>query len=172
MYKRQIPRIEYGGLLTVWGKQMAGESLTESEKETAEISGRLLEQFKDHHRIVIALPVHNFNIPSRLKDYMDNILIAREVFKYTKEGSVGLMTDDYKVLALIASGSVYTNNDRYTPLDFANYYLKEVFTEIMGFNSYDIVRAQGTARSSADENVILQEVEKEIEKILPVFYGK
>ncbi|RNM43564.1 FMN-dependent NADH-azoreductase, partial [Staphylococcus aureus] len=33
--------------------------------------------------------LHNFNITSRLKDYIDNIMIARETFKYIEEGSVG-----------------------------------------------------------------------------------
>lgn len=51
-------------------------------------------------------------------------MIARETFKYTEDGSVGLMTDDYKALLLQASGGVYTNDDRYTPLEFSYYYLK------------------------------------------------
>ncbi|VED63897.1 NAD(P)H-dependent oxidoreductase [Staphylococcus delphini] len=34
-------------------------------------------------------PLHNFNVTSRLKDYIDNILIARQTFKYTSDGSVG-----------------------------------------------------------------------------------
>jgi FMN-dependent NADH-azoreductase len=90
-----------------------------------------LTQFKDYHRIVISTPLHNFNITSRLKDYIDNILIARETFKYTESGSVGLMIDDYRLLLLQASGGVYTNKDRYTTLDFAPNYLKEMFTNIM-----------------------------------------
>ena len=96
----------------------------------------LLNQFKANHRIVILTPLHNFNITSRLKDYIDNIMIARETFKYTEDGSVGLMTDDYKALLLQASGGVYTNDDRYTPLEFSYYYLKEMFKEIMGFDEF------------------------------------
>lgn len=52
---------------------------------------------------------------------------------------------------LQASGGIYTNNDRYTALDFAPNYLKEVFTNIMGFSQFDLVRAQGTNVLSADE---------------------
>ncbi|KLD61324.1 FMN-dependent NADH-azoreductase, partial [Lactiplantibacillus plantarum] len=43
---------------------------------------------------MIAMPLHNFNVPARLKDYIDNILVARETFRYTENGSVGLMTDN------------------------------------------------------------------------------
>ncbi|WP_310590940.1 NAD(P)H-dependent oxidoreductase [Streptococcus gallolyticus] len=51
-------------------------------------------------------PLHNFNLTSRMKDYIDNILIARATFEYTENGSVGLMTDDCQVLWLLASGSM------------------------------------------------------------------
>ena len=115
------------------------------------MSAFLLNQFKANHRIVILTPLHNFNITSRLKDYIDNIMIARETFKYTEDGSVGLMTDDYKALLLQASGGVYTNDDRYTPLEFSYYYLKEMFKEIMGFDEFYIARAQGTSVLPEDE---------------------
>lgn len=151
LYEMDIPRIEADGLLAIWDKQRVGEMLSSVETVIAQQSAALLAQFKEHHRIVISTPLHNFNITSRLKDYMDNILIARETFKYTESGSVGLMTDDYRLLLLQASGGIYTNNDRYTALDFAPNYLKEVFTNIMGFSQFDLVRAQGTNVLSADE---------------------
>jgi FMN-dependent NADH-azoreductase len=151
LYEMNIPRIEADGLLAIWDKQRVGEMLSPVETVIAQQSAALLAQFKEHHRIVISTPLHNFNITSRLKDYMDNILIARETFKYTESGSVGLMTDDYRLLLLQASGGIYTNNDRYTALDFAPNYLKEVFTNIMGFSQFDLVRAQGTNVLSADE---------------------
>ncbi|EOL47193.1 hypothetical protein RV11_GL001775 [Enterococcus phoeniculicola] len=168
LYDTMIPRIEENQLLRVWEKQQKHELLTSSEEVIAKTSSDLLAQFKEHHRIVIVSPLHNFNVSSRLKDYIDNILIARETFKYTDTGSVGLMTDDYRLLYLQASGSVYTNNDRYTPLEFSHYFLKEMFTEIMGFEKFYIVRAQGTALYSADE--VLKFLPEEMEATVNQFY--
>lgn len=122
----------------------------------------LLKEFKEHKRVVIVLPIHNFNVSSKLKDYMDNILIARETFKYTSDGSVGLMNDNRKVLLLQSSGAIYTNNDRYTPLEFSHYYIKEMFCNIMGFNEFDIIRVQGTAVSATNKDEIVQNAFKEI----------
>ena len=113
--------------------------------------------------------MHNFNITSKMKDYMDNILIARETFKYTETGSVGLMTDNYKVLLLQASGSMYTNNDRYTPLEFTHYYLKTMFEEMMGFDKFYIVRAQGTVVLPADE--VLNSAKSALDKVFDDFYS-
>lgn len=143
-----IPRATMDELLTVRGKQIAKKPLTEQEEKVAQRTDELLNDFMSFHRIVIVMPLHNFNIPSILKDYMDNILVARKTFKYTPEGLAGLMTDDRRVLLLQASGSIYTNNDRYSSFEFSRMYLDTVFTQVMGFDSFQIVRAQGTSKSA------------------------
>ncbi|MDO5617067.1 MAG: NAD(P)H-dependent oxidoreductase [Cruoricaptor ignavus] len=145
LYEQNIPRIEENELFAIWNKQRQNELLTAEEEKKAQVSRQLLETFKAHHRIVIVSPLHNFNITSRMKDYIDNIMIARETFRYTENGSVGLMTDNYKAMFLLSSGSVYTNNDRYTTMDFAPRYLQGIFKEMMGFNEFYIVRAEGTS---------------------------
>ena len=99
---------------------------------------------------------------------MDNIMLARETFKYTKEGSVGLMTDNYKALLLQASGSIYTNDDRYTPLDFSYRYLKEMFENIMGFDKFYVVRAEGTAILPEEE--VMQKASQNLDIAFEEFY--
>ncbi|MFC6170920.1 FMN-dependent NADH-azoreductase [Loigolactobacillus jiayinensis] len=164
LYDTQIPRIEAGQLLDVWNQA----DLATDTAALAQVSAELLAQFKAHHRIVIVSPLHNFNVTSRMKDYLDNILIARETFKYTAVGSVGLMTDDYKVLLLQASGSIYTNNDRYTSLDISRFYLQKMFEEIMGFDQFYIARAQGTATLAA--NQVLAAAAAELDQAFAQFY--
>lgn len=170
LYEEDLPRLEEDGLLGIWHKQAKAEALTPHEQAIFNRSQALLKTFKDNHRIVIVSPMHNFNIPSRLKDYLDNILIARETFRYTSEGSVGLMTDDYKVLYLQSSGSIYTNNDRYTPLEFPHFYLKEIFTNIMGMSDFYIVRAQGTNLSGSNKDRILKGAKEDLNNIFDAFY--
>ena len=97
-------------------------------------------------------------------------MIARETFKYTESGSVGLMTDNYKALYLQASGSIYTNDDRYKLLDFSYHYLKAMFEDIMGFEEFYVVRAQGTA--ILPENDILNDAKLDLKQVLSSFYAK
>lgn len=78
------------------------------------------------------------------------------------------MTDDYKALVLQASGGVYTNDDRYTPLKFSYYYLKELFKEIMGFDEFYIARAQGTSVLPEDET--LDAANKDLNNVFDAFY--
>ncbi|EEL68500.1 FMN-dependent NADH-azoreductase 1 [Bacillus mycoides] len=123
--------------------------------------GEILQQFKSANTYIIVLPLHNFNIPSKLKDYMDNIMIARETFKYTETGSVGLLNDGRKMLVIQASGSIYTNDDWYTEVDYSHKYLKSMFN-FLGIEDFQTIRAQGTAL--LDQNEVLQKAYKEVEE--------
>lgn len=96
------------------------------------------------------MPLHNFIIPSKLKDYMDNILIARETFKYTENGSVGLLNDGRSMNIIQSSGSIYTNDDWYTEVEYSYKYLKSMFT-FLGIENFKILRAQGTAILNTDD---------------------
>lgn len=96
--------------------------------------------------------------------------MAHETFKYTAEGSVGLMTDNYKVMLLQASGSIYTNNDRYTPLEFSRMYLKGIFEELMGFDKFSIVRIEGLQTNGVDINQVVQKGMNDLDKEFAKFY--
>lgn len=170
LYNMVIPRIDKKELLSIWEKQRSNTLLSDEELKLSKISNGLLKQFKNADRIVIVSPLHNFNIASQMKDYIDNILIARETFKYTENGSVGLMTNNKKALLLQASGSIFTNNDRYTPLEFSYHYLKGMFEDIMGFDNLYVVRAQGTAILNEEE--IIKGAEDELSKFFTKFYSK
>ena len=174
LYEQTIPRIEDGQLQSIWQKQLTHQQLSEQEKKLATLSSNLLKQFKEHHRIVLISPLHNFNVPSRLKDYIDNLLIARETFAYIEtpakngKASVGLMTANYKMLLLYASGSIYTEDNFYQALDFAPQYLKSIFKDIMGFDRFDIIRAEGTA--FLPEKTVLKAVSLQLEQVFDSFY--
>lgn len=170
LYDMEIPQLTTDQLLGIWEKQANHITLNDEEKRIFQINQDLIQQFKAHHRIVIASPLHNFNVTSKMKDYIDNILVAHETFKYTAEGSVGLMTDNYKVMLLQASGSIYTNNDRYTPLEFSRMYLQGIFEELMGFDKFSIVRAQGLQTNGVDVNEAMEQAKNDLDNEFDKFY--
>ncbi|PGX01080.1 FMN-dependent NADH-azoreductase [Bacillus sp. AFS033286] len=160
LYDDVVPMIDKT-ILSAWEKQGTGQELTGEEQEVTERMSEILQQFKSANTYVIVLPLHNFNIPSKLKDYMDNIMIARETFKYTETGSVGLLKDGRRMLVIQASGGIYTNDDWYTEVEYSHKYLKAMFN-FLGIEDYQIVRAQGTA--VLDPNEVLLNAYKEIEE--------
>ncbi|EEL35892.1 FMN-dependent NADH-azoreductase 1 [Bacillus cereus Rock3-28] len=160
LYDDIVPMIDKT-VLSAWEKQGNGQKLTDEEQKVTERMSEILQQFKSANTYVIVLPLHNFNIPSKLKDYMDNIMIARETFKYTETGSVGLLKDGRRMLVIQASGGIYTNDDWYTEVEYSHKYLKAMFN-FFGIEDYQIVRAQGTA--VLDPNEVLQNAYKEVEE--------
>lgn len=160
LYDDVVPMIDKT-VLSAWEKQGNGQKLTDEEQKVTERMSEILKQFKSANTYVILLPLHNFNIPSKLKDYMDNIMIARETFKYTETGSVGLLKDGRRMLVIQASGGIYTNDDWYTEVEYSHKYLKAMFN-FLGIEDYQIVRAQGTA--VLDPNEVLQNAYKEVEE--------
>ncbi|AZJ19151.1 FMN-dependent NADH-azoreductase [Bacillus wiedmannii] len=160
LYDDVVPMIDKT-VLSAWEKQGNGQKLTDEEQKVTERMSEILQQFKSANTYVIVLPLHNFNIPSKLKDYMDNIMIARETFKYTETGSVGLLKDGRRMLVIQASGGIYTNDDWYTEVEYSHKYLKAMFN-FLGIEDYQIVRAQGTA--VLDPTEVLQNAYKEVEE--------
>ncbi|MBL3822414.1 NAD(P)H-dependent oxidoreductase [Bacillus sp. BSL6] len=160
LYDDVVPMIDKT-VLSAWEKQGNGQELTGEEQKVTERMSEILQQFKSANTYVIVFPLHNFNIPSKLKDYMDNIMIARETFKYTETGSVGLLKDGRRMLVIQASGGIYTNDNWYTEVEYSHKYLKAMFN-FLGIEDYQIVRAQGTA--VLDPNEVLQNAYKEVEE--------
>ncbi|SFS66419.1 FMN-dependent NADH-azoreductase [Paenibacillus sp. BC26] len=159
LYSEEVPAVDQT-VLSAWDKLAKGETITAEEQKVTSRMAEVLQQFKSANKYVIAMPLHNFNISSKLKDYMDNILIPRETFKYTENGSVGLLKDGRSLLVIQGSGAVYTNNDWYTEVEFSHKYLKSMF-QFLGVEDYQIIRAQGTAVLNRDE--ILEKAYKEAE---------
>jgi len=170
LYDMEIPQLTIDQLLGIWEKQSSHISLSEEENRIFKINQKLIHQFKEHHRIVVVSPLHNFNVTSKMKDYIDNILVAHETFKYTANGSVGLMTDNYKAMLLQASGSIYTNNDRYTPLEFSRMYLQRMFEDLMGFDQFSIVRIQGLQTNGVDIDQAVQQGMDDLKDEFQKFY--
>ncbi|TKC16388.1 flavodoxin family protein [Robertmurraya kyonggiensis] len=152
-----IPQITADTLNFTNPKEMTTERLKKHEAQY-----KLIRQWKSADYIYIYMPLHNWNVPAKFKDYLDNILTAGETFKYTESGSVGLMSDETsKVTFILTSGSEYETNYRYVNLDIAPQYMRGVL-HMMGINQMKLIRAQGLDMSTNDKEEIMKSAEKEL----------
>ena len=106
--------------------------------------GEVIAKVKSAPRLVIAYPMYNFGIPARLKDWLDNLVVPGETFRYGADGTPRGLMSAHKVLLLQASGSVYTDGPM-AQMDFASSYLKTLLGGFLGFASVDTIYAEGTA---------------------------
>ena len=94
LYNEDIPELT-AETLPVFNGAYSGEGkdaeLSKGAQHFLARNAELLEQFKAADRVIIAMPMHNFTVTSRLKDYLDNIIVPGQTFQYTREGPQGLM---------------------------------------------------------------------------------
>lgn len=125
----------------------------------------LIAQWKKADMIMIFMPLHNFNVVSGLKDYIDNILIANKTFKYTANGSIGLLDGEQKVVYIQSSGSDYEHDIRYVNADIAPHYLRTILN-FMGISKMELIRAEGVDLMENDKQSIIETTKKQITKYL------
>lgn len=102
-------------------------------------SDALIDELRRADIIVLGLPMYNFGLPSQLKAYFDHVARAGETFRYTAEGSVGLL-DDKKVYVLATRGGFYGDSHSHSE------YIRQIFG-FFGLNDVEFVYAEGLAIS-------------------------
>lgn len=74
------------------------------------IMAQYAKHFTEYDKYVFATPLWNLSFPAILKAYFDYICYAGITFKYTEQGSVGLLKDrPRKAIYITSRGGEYTN---------------------------------------------------------------
>ncbi len=81
-----------------------GAKLTEKEHRDKNMQKELLEQWKSADAVFIYMLLHNFNVVSKFKDYVDNIVIVNETFKCEEEYLIGLDKRNKQITFVLTSG--------------------------------------------------------------------
>lgn len=123
--------------------------------------GELTDQFLAADKVVIANPLWNLSIPTRLKAWIDTINVAGKTFKYTAEGPTGL-AGGKKVLHIQSNGGVYGGND------FASQYIKGILNFI-GIDDITSVYIEGQGYEPDRAQEILANGLAEVERIAKDF---
>jgi FMN-dependent NADH-azoreductase len=129
-----LPHLDAARLAALFSKP--GER-TPEQQAVVEASDALIAELKSADVVVLGLPLYNFDIPSPLKTYFDHIARAGVSFRYTAEGSVGLI-GDRKVYVLAARGGYYQGTEADTQSPFVMRFLG-----LLGIRDIEFVYAEG-----------------------------
>jgi FMN-dependent NADH-azoreductase len=99
---------------------------TTEQKAVLALSDALIAELKVADEYAIGVAMHNFNIPSVLKLWIDQIARAGETFSYVDGAPKGLLTGK-KVTFLVATGGVYGPGTAAASMNFIEPYLKTLF---------------------------------------------
>ena len=107
-----------------------GEKLTEKEQRDKIRQKEILNQWKSADAVFIYMPLHNFNVVSKFKDYVDNIVIVNETFKCEEESLIGLDNSNKQITFVITSGGEFDKYIQYINLDFAVQYVGSIMNTV------------------------------------------
>lgn len=116
-------------------------------------SDALVAEIKDADTLVIATPIYNFGVPAALKAWIDMIARARETFRYTENGPVGLL-EGKKAFVIITSGGTELG----TEIDFVSGWMKHVLgfigiEDVQFINSSGLMKGEEAAINRANEQI-------------------
>lgn len=106
------------------------------------ISDQLIAELKWADTLVIGTPIHNFSVPSVLKQWIDRVCRAGETFKYTSEGPVGLTGIDTAYIIVASGGTPIGGN-----IDFLSGYLRHL-CRFIGVSDIHVIDAGGSKRKT------------------------
>ena len=131
----------------------------------------LLEQWKEAELVFIYMPLHNFNVVSKFKDYIDNIVIVNETFKCEEESLVGLDKSNKQITFVITSGGEFDKHIQYTNLDFAVQYVRGIFS-VLGIDKVKVLRVEGLDLAVNNKKDIVEKGIRELEEWIEEFSRK
>lgn len=151
-----IPAID-GEILAAFGPS---DTKTEQQQAHLDLSNTLIEEIKAHDVIVIAAPMYNFTISSHLKHYFDFIARSGHTFKYTEQGSVGLL-ENKRAFVLTSRGGIYKD----TPADTMVPYMT-LFLNFLGIKDVEFIFAEGTALGTDSVEKAHEQAQLHIDKLV------
>lgn len=163
LYNMNVPEIDRD-LLSAWSLLNKGKpyySLTDSQQHKVTLFHSFTESFLQQDKIIIANPLWNLSIPTRLKAWIDSITVAGKTFKYTETGSVGLVNNK-KVLHIQANGGIYNGSDP------ASQYVKTIFT-FLGVTDFHQLFVEGMDYNPDKTDTVVSEAIERAKEIANVF---
>lgn len=108
---------------------------SDAQRELLALSDTLVAEVKAADILVIGLPIYNFGVPAAFKAWVDLVARARETFRYSETGPVGLL-EGKRAIVTVASGGTEAGSS----LDFATTYVRHVLSFI-GITDVNFVAA-------------------------------
>ena len=148
-----------------------GEKLTEKEQHDKIRQEEILKQWKSADAVFIYMPLHNFNVVSKFKDYIDNIMIVNETFKCEIETMLGLDNPDKQVTFVLTSGGEFDSHIQYVNLDFTVQYVRGILS-LLGIEKMKLIRVQGLDLAHNNKDAIVEKSKEELKSWIAEFSKK
>jgi FMN-dependent NADH-azoreductase len=126
-----------------------GKAHSEEELQAWKIVEKVIEQFSSADKYVLAVPMWNFGIPYRLKQYIDLLVQPGYTFSYSEDkGYKGLIVGK-PLLVVYARGGEYTAGSETEAFDLQTKYVELIF-RFVGFEDIRSIVVEPTLQGGPD----------------------
>ncbi len=160
IFKKPLPAFNFRAASAKY-KIMHGE---EHSPEDQEIWGEIvsvIDEFKSADKYIMAVPMWNFSIPYRLKQYIDVIVQPGYTFSVDQDGNYEGLVTGKPVFITYARGGEYTHDTNKEAFDLQKKYL-ELILAFIGFSDIRSVVVEPTLAGGVD--ITKQRLAEAIEK--------
>jgi FMN-dependent NADH-azoreductase len=126
-----------------------GKSHSPEEKQTWQQIEEVIKQFTSADKYVLAIPMWNFSIPYRLKQYIDILVQPGYTFSYSPETGYKGLVHHKPLLAVYARGGQYETSTEAQAFDLQKKYIELIFGFI-GFESVNSIIVEPTLQAGPD----------------------
>ncbi|MHC5179239.1 MAG: FMN-dependent NADH-azoreductase, partial [Planctomycetota bacterium] len=126
-----------------------GKDHNPEERQAWDAVEKVIAHFKEADKYVVSLPMWNFGIPYRLKQYIDILVQPGYTFTADENGYEGLMKDK-PIVVVYARGGAYVTGSEYEAFDLQKKYM-ELVLGFMGFQNGLSIVVEPTMHGAPDE---------------------
>ena len=160
IYEEEVPEVDQH-LLETWTATASQQELNAEQLHTLTRFNELTEQFLAADKIVITNALWNLSIPTRLKAWIDTIVVKGKTFKYSETGPVGLVPEK-KLLHIQSNGGLYSGQEP------ASQYIETIFN-FMGITDIEHVFIEGVDHQPDKAEEIIQTAHNKASEIAKRF---
>jgi FMN-dependent NADH-azoreductase len=137
--------------LTLQAKYTIMHGKTHSSEEAAAWKAveKIIEQFKSADKYLLSVPMWNFSIPYRLKQYIDILVQPGYTFTFDKEKGYQGLVKNKPLLVVHARGGEYAKGAESEAFDLQSRYIELIFGFI-GFTDIRSIVVEPTLQGGAD----------------------
>jgi FMN-dependent NADH-azoreductase len=133
---------------------------TPEQQRIAAFADRQIAELQQADLLVIGMPMYNYGVPSMLKSWFDFVARAGVTFRYTEQGSVGLLTGK-KAYVIATRGGKHQG----TPADSQTAFVT-TFLNFLGIDNIDIIYAEGLNMGELERQTAITEAKQKIEQLI------
>ncbi len=140
-----------------------GMDLTEAESRAWSQATELVETFASADHYLFGVPMWNFSLPYKLKQYIDLITHPGLTFKADKDGIRGLVSGAATVI-YSRGGDYSPKNGEPDPYDFQSPYLR-AWLSLVGLNPVEEVLVQSTMAGPDAQQAAVSQAAERLQKL-------